>query len=114
MKVWCIDPQGGGIPIPPNIQPMITAQANAYAEKQAWYPKFKLKIRYKGQFCYLEGYEEGEPSFPVGRLRYFGKNEWSLAFYTYSNERYEPCVFKNGKWFGTIEQAIDICAVYLI
>ena len=114
MKKWCIDPQGGGIRIPSDIQWMITAQANAYAEKQAWYPKFKLNIRYKGQFCYLEGFEEDKTPFPIGRLRYFGRDKWSLAFYTYSNEHYEPCVFKNGEWLGTIEQAIDICALYLI
>jgi len=114
MKRWCFDPQGGGVRIPPNIQSIISAQANAYAEKQAWPPKFKLKIRYKNQFCYLDASEEGGAPLPIGRLRYFGENKWSLAFYTYSNERYEPCLFKNGEWFGTIEQAIDICSMYLV
>jgi hypothetical protein len=36
-----------------------------------------------------------------------------IAFYTYSNERYEPCLFPNGEWCGSLEQAIAICEVYL-
>jgi hypothetical protein len=48
------------------------------------------------------------------RLRYFGdENGWSLAFYTYSNERYEPCTFGDGKFHGTPERAFDIGARYL-
>lgn len=48
------------------------------------------------------------------RLRYFGDLEpWSLAFYTYSHERYEPSVFHDGSFQGTQEHAFDIGAVYL-
>ena len=48
------------------------------------------------------------------RLRYFGKeDEWSLAFFTYSNEKYSPCVFRSGSWFGTPEEAFEIGATYL-
>ena len=47
------------------------------------------------------------------RLRYFAADRWSLAFYTYSNERYEPCVFHNGTFFGTPEEGLDVGAVYL-
>ena len=112
MKVWCRDPQSGGVKIPPHLQKTITDQANAYAAKQAWSRQFQLQLRYRNQFCYLDASEEGKEQFPIGRLRYFN-NEWSLAFYTYSNERYQPCMFENGKWFGTIEQAIAICSVYL-
>ncbi len=48
------------------------------------------------------------------RLRHFDINRWSVAFYTYSDEKYSPCVFPNGDWFGTIEEAFDIGAVYLM
>ena len=58
-----------------------------------------------------------EPSFsdqtpgPLLRLRYFGRlDDWSLAVYTYSQERYEICVFDDGKWTGTPEQAIALCS----
>jgi hypothetical protein len=114
MKVWCFDPQYGGNKIPSNLQKIITEQVDAYASQQVWSRKFQLKIRYRNQFCYLDASENGKEPFPIGRLRYFSDNTWSLAFYTYSNEQYQPCVFKNGKWQGTIEEAIDVCSVYLI
>ena len=47
------------------------------------------------------------------RLRYCGTDDrWSLAFYTYSHERYEPSVFADGTFHGTPEDAFDIGAVY--
>lgn len=86
--------------------------------------------------CYIDAYQE--PYVPEGdlpewmnetceerierlrntpthlcRLRHFDINRWSVAFYTYSNEKYSPCVFSNGNWFGTMEDAFDIGAVYL-
>ena len=36
-----------------------------------------------------------------------------MAFYTYSNERYEPCFFTTGEDHGTPEEAFDTAAVYL-
>lgn len=48
------------------------------------------------------------------RLRYFGNEDaWSMAFYAYSSERYEPCTFHNGSFQGTPEEAFDVAAVYL-
>lgn len=114
MKAWCFSPQSGGVKIPPHLQKTIDEQARDYAAKHAWSKHFQLELRYKNQFCYLDASEEGKEAFPIGRLRYFSIDRWSLAFYTYSNERYQPCVFKNGDWFGTLEEAIDICSTYLI
>lgn len=49
------------------------------------------------------------------RLRYFRDEEaWSLAFYTYSHEKYEPCLFGNGSWHGTPEEAFEIGAMHLL
>ncbi len=36
-----------------------------------------------------------------------------MDFYTYSHEKYEPCVFDDGDWMGTPEQAFDASSVYL-
>jgi hypothetical protein len=113
MKVWCFDPQAGGVKISPDKFQSIVDQAVAHEREQAWYPKFKLKIRFKGQFCYLDAFENGEEASPIGRLRHFADKRWSLAFYAYSTMSYQPCVFSNGEWFGTLEDAIDICSVYL-
>ncbi len=112
MKVWCLDPHSGGIKIPPETYSKIVAQASAHEVKQVWYPQFKLKLRFRGQFCYLDAYEEGQEPVPIGRLRSFD-DDWSLAFYAYSSESYKPCVFATGEWFGSLEDAIDICAMYL-
>lgn len=112
MKVWCFDPQSGGIRIPPNSYPVIIAKACAHEVRQPWHGKYRLQIRFKGVFCYLDAIENDDIPFPIGRLRYFGPEKWSMAFYTYSNEKYEPCVFPDGTWFGSIERAIDVCAMY--
>jgi hypothetical protein len=47
------------------------------------------------------------------RLRYFAEDRWSMAFFTYSNERYEPSVFANGSFHGTPEAAFQLAAMYL-
>jgi hypothetical protein len=60
---------------------------------------------------YIEGFRN-TPTHLV-RLRHFGLERWSFAFYTYSNERYEPSAYPDGGWFGTVEQAFDVGAVYL-
>jgi hypothetical protein len=47
------------------------------------------------------------------RLRYCGRAQWSVAFFAYSSERYEPCAFESGSFFGTPEEGLDVGAVYL-
>lgn len=43
------------------------------------------------------------------RLRRFSIDRWSVAFFTYGNERYEPCCFPNGEWNnGTAASAAGI------
>ena len=37
---------------------------------------------------------------------------WGLAFYTYSNEKYEVSMYPNGTFEGTPEEAFDVGAVY--
>lgn len=96
----------------------------------------RLEIRFRGALCYIDVFTEPRPPSPsllkatgetkeqyvkrlrsvpthLGRLRYFGGDRWSYAFYTYSNERYEPTVFHSGDLFGTPEEASDIGASYL-
>ena len=36
-----------------------------------------------------------------------------MAFYTYSNERYERCTFPNSTFYGPPEGAIEVGAIYL-
>lgn len=93
-------------------------------------------MRFRGALCYIDAYKEpppdserlagmchvplaeyvegycSTPTHLVG-LRRFDLERWNLAFCTCSNERYEPCVYPHGSWFGTVEQAFDVGAVYL-
>ena len=111
-KVWCFDPQSGGDKIPITEYNAISDQVTAYMQSQKWYPKYQLTVRYKGQFCYVDAVENSQEKFAVCRLRYFGKNSWSIGFFAYSSDSYKPCLFRNGKWLGTLEDAITTCSVY--
>jgi hypothetical protein len=97
----------------------------------------RLDVRFKGALCYVDAYFEpakptrkllralGETSkqycarlreVPVHlcRLRYFGDEDaWSFSLFTYSHERYEPCVFHSGSYQGTPEDAFDVGAAFL-
>jgi hypothetical protein len=78
--------------------------------------KFRsLDIRFRGALCYIDAWvDEARAPLHLCRLRFFGnENAWSLAFYTYSHERYEPTFFPNGTFQGTPEEAFDVGAVYL-
>jgi hypothetical protein len=107
-------PPNGGIKIQPKVQSTIRSQAEAFAITRPWHAEYQLQLRFKNQFCYLDAAKKDEDAFPLGRLRYFGPEKWSLAFFAYSSDRYEPCMFSSGKWFGTLEEAIAICELYLV
>ena len=62
---------------------------------------------------YIDAQEPDSPEpMHLCRLRYTGR-DWTLAFYTYSHEKYERCVFMSGSLLGTPEEAMDIGAIYL-
>lgn len=135
-KVWMFDPHTGGRKISPSVQELVRKRILAHAEKNYKGKYSRIEVKFKGPFCYIDAYQEPHvgkkhPTAAFGetreefinrlrntpthlcRLRHFDLDRWSVAFYTYSHERYEPCVFPNGQWFGTPEQAFDIGAVYL-
>lgn len=136
--VWVNDPNSGGVTIPERLKTLVSKRINDYAE-QHYSGKYKrIDVRFRGQFCYIDAYTE--PFVPLDhdeqlygetreerierlkimpnhlcRLRYKGDEEkWSMAFYTYSNEKYEPCFFNNGSFYGTPEEAFETSAVYLV
>src|SRR5690242_18007183 len=137
MPGWVYDPHSGGVKIPPSVQERTRRRILAYAQANYAGKYTRLGIRFRNQFCYIDAYTEPEvgPNYPPPsspetreqlidrlrntpthfcRLRYFGdENSWSMAFYTYSHETYEPCFFKNGTFHGTPEEAFDTGAVYL-
>jgi hypothetical protein len=137
MAVWVLDPHGGGVKVPAPVQERTRQRILAYAEAHYGGKYTRLDIRFRGPFCYIDAYtepkiaddfpNEGFPEsrdeylerlrgipFHLCRLRYFGKEDsWTFAFFTYSHEKYEPCMFDNGTFYGTPEEAFEESAVYL-
>jgi hypothetical protein len=135
-KIWISTPHSGGRKIPPLTQEVVRKRIITHAEKKYKGKYSRIDVKFKGVFCYIDAYQEPEvgkkhPTAAFGetreefierlrntpthlcRLRFFDINRWSVAFYTYSHEKYEPCLFPNGEWFGTPEQAFEIGTVYL-
>ena len=137
MRTWVYDPHSGGVKIPAAVRQRTERRIRSYAEARYAGKFIRLDIRFRGPLCYIDAYTE--PAAPAAsllralgvtreqylqrarnsplhlcRLRYFGNEDrWSMAFYTYSNERYEPCVFINGSFHGTPEEAFETAAIYL-
>ena len=130
------NPHAGGVKITAKTRLRTVARIERFASRRYRGKYTRLEFRFRGALCYVDAYTEPEkPSrrllevtgetreqflerlrnAPVHlcRLRHFAEDRWSLAFYTYSNERYEPCVFLNGSFFGTPEEAFELCAGYL-
>jgi hypothetical protein len=134
-KQWVFDPGSGGVKIPEMVRQRTEQRLRRYAEEHFAGRYTRLEIRFRGQFCYMDAYQEPEPlgsdwpppDWPESReeylerlrntpthlcrLRYFGDQEgWGFAFYTYSNERYELSVFPSGEFFGPPEHAFRVSA----
>lgn len=117
MSAWYFDPHSGGTPVPPRLQEEIRKRILLAAEQSKLKKLLRLEIRFRGALCYVDAYEEGSTAIThLFRLRYFsGRQEWSLAFFTYSDEKYKPCAFRSGQWFGTPEEAWEtVGSFYLI
>lgn len=136
MKVWMRNPHAGGVPIPPTVQDRARMRIIEHAQKHYAGKFLSLDISFRKQFCYIAAFVEPEtPSkelladlgetleefkerlranpVKMCRLRYFNEDQWSVAFYAYSNDKYEPAVFDSGDFFGSPEQGFDLGAVYL-
>ena len=137
MRQWAYNPDSGGVKIPAAVQARITERVNRYAQANYQGRYTRLDIRFRGALCYIDAYvEPAQPNaallkvrgetrdaylalmrntpLHLCRLRYRGDEEaWSLAFYTYSHERYELACFPSGEFHGTVEAAFDVSAVYL-
>ena len=134
---WVYNPHTGGVKIPAAVRMRTEQRIRAYAAGRYAGKFTQLDIRFRGALCYIDAYTEPEKPSPgllrsrgetrqqyydrlratpahLCRLRYFGREDaWSMAFLTYSHERYEPCTFGDGGFDGTPEAAFDIAAVYL-
>jgi hypothetical protein len=111
---WVYDPHSGGSKIPVQQHKDISKQIEVYARTRPWYSKIQLTIRFKGQFCYIDTVDRDDKRiFPLCRLRHKNRG-WSLALFTYSNERYAACLLSNGQWEGTMNDALKTCEPFII
>jgi hypothetical protein len=136
MRGWVFDPHSGGVKIPERVKQRTVARIEKYAAEHYAGKFIRLDIRFRGALCYIDAFvEPAEPTKELlqlrgesreqffermwntprhlCRLRHFAEDRWSVAFYTYSHERYEPSVFDNGTFFGTPEEGFEVGAVYL-
>jgi len=113
MLAWVYDPQSGGSKISPQTREVLCRQADSFANTRPWFPRIQLKLRFKNQFCYVDTIEAGERVLPLSRLRHFKPDRWSLALFMYSNDRYEPTFFPDGKSEGTFEMAMGVCDPFI-
>ncbi|MDD2391121.1 MAG: hypothetical protein PHP23_15515 [Desulfobacterales bacterium] len=138
-KTWIYDPQSGGTKIPDAIKSRIRQRIFTHAQKYYAGKYNRIDVRFRGKFCYIDAYTEpsvspdydtelfagksreerieelrDSPTY-LCRLRFFGdEDKWTMAFYSYSQMKYEPCYFDNGTWHGTPEEAFDSSAIYLM
>jgi hypothetical protein len=111
---WVYDVHSGGKKIPSSNHEKIRKRVQEYAAKRPWKNKYKLQVRFKGQFCYVDAVEHDGTVSPLGRLRHFHDGKWSMAFYTYSNDSYQPCFMSSGSQEGVLEEGLAICEMHLI
>ena len=137
-KVWMCPPDSGGVKIPDTVKRRIKERIHLYAKKHFQGHFTRLEIRFHGQFCYIDAYQEPESFGPdwltdgiesreefqerlrntpthLCRLRFYGdEDRWGLAFFSYASEKYELSVFPSGDFWGTPEEAFHVSAgVYL-
>jgi hypothetical protein len=136
LKVWTFNPQAGGRKVSRATQDAVKRCTLEHAVRNYSGKYHRIEIRFRGALCYIDAFKEpdvgrGNPTVSFGesreqfidrlrntpvhlcRLRHVDTDRWTLAFYTYGRERYEPCVFPNGEWFGTPEEGFDVDAQYL-
>ncbi|MEK7486777.1 MAG: hypothetical protein AABZ60_20840 [Planctomycetota bacterium] len=115
MRGWAFNPNSGGTKIPDEIKKEVEKRL-LLAAKIKFKKDPKLRVRFKNQFCYVDSNQDSVEPVPLCRLRYSEFKEpkaWSIAFFAYSSEKYEPCVYPSGEWHGTPEEALDVVSVYL-
>lgn len=133
---WVLQPHSGGNKIPESVRRETVTRLERHAAAKYAGLYTRLGIRFRGALCTIDAFTEpAEPTeallritgetreqflarmravpLHLCRLRYFSTDRWSLAFYTYSDERYKPCMFHNATFFGTPEEGLDVGAVYL-
>ena len=113
-RVWVCNPHSGGTPLTATAKVQVERRLRSHAEQSYAGLYTSLLIRFRGALCYISATVPGsDVPLNLCRLRHFSNDTWSVAFFAYSSERYEPCMLQTGEFWGTPEQGFDVGAVYL-
>ncbi|MFC0532828.1 hypothetical protein [Phytohabitans kaempferiae] len=83
--------------------------------QQRWPALSEVRVRYRGNFAYVEGHLPNGVTLPLFRLRYGGSASiWGFAIYLASRDAYQDSVLPSGRRAGSPEEALDCaCGLYL-
>ena len=83
--------------------------------RQRWPQLREIRIRYRGDFAYIDGVLTDDEVLQLCRLRYAGSaRDWGFAIYRASHDDYEDSYLPTGYPVGTCEEALDTaCGLYL-
>ena len=116
-KQWVFSPHSGGVKISPSRKTEVENRIRRYADLNLKDRCDRIDVRFRGALCYVDACqkEPGRDEFrcPLCRLRHFDMERWSIALFTWSHEKYEPCIFPSGEWFGTIEECLELGSTFL-
>ncbi len=95
----------------------VSDRINAYAARKLRDQCDQVIVRFRGALCYVDA-DQKQPDgrvfrFPLCRLRHFDEDRWSIALYTFSHERYEPCILPSGEWIAPLEDCLDLGTTFM-
>jgi len=116
-RQWVFNPHAGGVKISSLRKAEIENRIKRYANEKLKTKCDGVEVRFRGALCYVTALQN-EPDgnkyrFPLCRLRHFDLEKWSIALFTWSNERYEPCILPSGEWFGSVEECLELGTTFL-
>lgn len=137
-KQWTFAPHSGGSKIPRTLQLDTRSRIEKYAEQHYAGLYARIDVCFRGALCYVDAFTE--PTAPsrdllrslgesldehlarlreiptrLCRLRYFaGHGLWSVALYSYSGERFEPCILPTGEYCGSPEECFALGASFYL
>ena len=116
-RQWVFDPHSGGVKISPYRKAEVENQIQSYADQNSKGKCDRIEVRFREALCYVVAWKKEsdgtEFRFPLCRLRHFDIERWSISLFTWSNEKYEPCILPSGEWFGSIEECLGLGATFL-
>lgn len=109
-KQWVFDPHSGGVKISPYRKAEVENQIKRYADKDLKDKCDRIEVLFRGALCYVTAWRtesDGEDyRFPLCLPWHFDMERWSVSLFTWSNEKYEPCILPSGEWLGKIEDCL--------